>query len=347
MTSRTLQLGFLTFVPNDGGPEGAGQSLHDGIRLFELAEELGYHSGWVRVRHFEPFLASPMTFLAAVSQRTERIRLGTGVIPARYEDPIRLAEDASTVDLLSGGRVELGLSAGIGQLAPILDPVFGVSERPFSAEAQHRIERLRAALAGETIAHSGTGFMSVPADTNLTLSPRSPGLADRVWYGPGSVASARRTGEQGLDLHVSTLNTEETGDPFDVRQAEQIRAYREAFAHSPFGERRSGRVAVGRIVIPVLNEADAEAHNGFITAYNARMHPDGRPHDRTLPMRFSPLHTGTPEQIIESLRADAALPEIDSLIITLPAPGGAEAHQRILRVIAEDIAPHLGWTPHR
>jgi alkanesulfonate monooxygenase SsuD/methylene tetrahydromethanopterin reductase-like flavin-dependent oxidoreductase (luciferase family) len=109
MPTPRLELGFLSFVPNFYGPDNAVQALRDDIRLFQHAERLGYDIGWVRASHFEDFLASPLTFLTAVGQRTTRIRLGTGVIPMRYEDPIRLAEDASTADLLTGGRLELGV----------------------------------------------------------------------------------------------------------------------------------------------------------------------------------------------------------------------------------------------
>ena len=171
MPAQRLELGFLSFVPNPYGPAGAARALGDAIRLFEHAEQLGFDIGWVRVRLFEQFLSSPMTLLAAVAQRTSRIRIGTGVIPLRYEDPIRLAEDAATVDLLSGGRLELGVSSGIGGFAKIFDPVFGETQRGFSDEAQHRLERLRFALAGVAVAHSGAGFMSIPADTDLTVTP--------------------------------------------------------------------------------------------------------------------------------------------------------------------------------
>lgn len=338
-----MELGFLSFVPNHGGPENAGRALRDGVELFEWAEQLGLDAGWVRVRHFEPFLSSPLTFLAAVSQRTSRIRLGTGVIPMRYEDPIRLAEDAATLDLLSGGRLELGLSGGIAGLAPILDGVFGRSDRTFSDEAQHRIARLRAALSGNTLAHSGKGFMSVPADTELTLSPRSPGLLDRLWYGPGTLATARRTGEQGLDLQVSTLNGEDTGEAFEATQAAQIRAYKQEFAAS--GAVRAPRVAAGRIILPLLTPEDEAQHRGFIDFYNARMDPDGRPRDGKIPMRFGRIHCGSPEQITEGLLADEALAEATQLIITLPAPGDAASHRRVLEAVATKIAPRLGWEP--
>jgi alkanesulfonate monooxygenase SsuD/methylene tetrahydromethanopterin reductase-like flavin-dependent oxidoreductase (luciferase family) len=343
MSSRPLQLGFLSFVPNPYGAGGAGRALEDGIRLFEHAEQLGFDIGWIRVRHFEEFPSSPLTLLAAIAGRTKRIRLGTGVIPMRYEDPIRLAEDAATVDLLSGGRLELGLGTGIPQFASILDPVFGRSDLDFGAEARARLVRLRAALRGVPVAHSGDGFMSIPAGVELTVTPASPGLADRVWWGPGSLSSAVTTGEQGMDIHVSTLNAEDTGVSFAAGQAAQLRAYKAAFASSPAAAGREPRVAAGRIILPTTDARDADAYAGFIRGYNDRMRPDGRPHDAGIPMVFDAIHGGEPASIIDELMADEALAEATELTLTLPAPGGSDAHFRTLEVVAQEIAPALGW----
>jgi alkanesulfonate monooxygenase SsuD/methylene tetrahydromethanopterin reductase-like flavin-dependent oxidoreductase (luciferase family) len=345
VTATRLELGFLSFVPNPYGAGGEARALADGIRLFEHAEQLGFDIGWIRVRHFEQFPASPLTLLSAIAQRTSRIRLGTGVIPLRYEDPIRLAEDASTVDLLSGGRLELGVSSGIGQFAPIFDPVFGTSERSFSEEAQHRLGRLRSALAGVPVGTSGRGFMSIPADVDLTVTPSAPGLADRVWYGPGTLASAIRTGEQGLDIHVSTLNAEEAGAGFAEGQAAQLRAYREAFAASEAGARRSPRIAAGRVILPSLGAADEEPYAEYIRGHNDRMQPDGRPHDPRMRMRFDRIHNGEPAGIVDGLLADPALREVTELTLTLPAPGGIDAHLRTLDLVAGHVAPALGWSP--
>lgn len=247
-----LTLGFLTFVPFGLGGEEPAKGLRHGLELFDLAEILGYDFGWVRVRHFETYLSSPLTFLSAVSQRTERIHLGTAVIPARYESPIRLAEDAATVDLLSGGRLELGLSTGLPHLAPVFDGVFGGAERDFSGETQDHIRRVREALAGEVLGIAEAPLMSVPAGSPLLLTPPNPGLNDRIWYGPGSEESAARSGRQGLNIQVSTLNTEETGRTFHEQQARQIRAYRAAFEESDAAKTRRPQVAAGRIVLPLL-----------------------------------------------------------------------------------------------
>lgn len=186
--------------------------------------------------------------------------------------------------------------------------------------------------------------MSIPADTDLIVRPHAPGLSDRLWYGAGSLASAIRTGEQGLDLHVSTLNTEETGATFSAGQAAQLRAYREAFAASD-ASGREPRVAAGRIVLPLLSREDEEAYAGFIAGYAERMYEDGRPHDASMNMRFDRVHAGEPTAIIDELLADEALDEVTELTLTLPANGGIEAHLRTLEAVAELIAPALGWQP--
>ena len=223
--------------------------------------------------------------------------------------------------------------------------MFGESERSFSDEAQLRLSRLRDALNDVPVANSGKGFMSIPADADLTVTPSSPGLRDRIWYGPGSLNSARRAGEQGLDVHVSTLNSEETGDLFAAGQAKQLRAFKEAFAASPTGARRAPRIAAGRIILPFMSARDEEAYAGFHHGYYERMHADGRPHDANVPIRFDRIHSGHPDEIIAELKADEALSEITELTLTLPAPGGIDAHLRTLEAVALHVAPALGWTP--
>src|SRR6195952_1282528 len=109
-TAALTKLGFLTIGLFDGASPRAGhESL---LEIIQLGEQLGFDSAWVRDRHLQYGISSPVAILAAASQRTSRIELGTAVIPLGWENPLRLAEDLATVDLLSGGRLNPGLSVG-------------------------------------------------------------------------------------------------------------------------------------------------------------------------------------------------------------------------------------------
>ena len=335
---RRLELGFLSFVPDTG--DGA-HGLADGLRLIEHADQLGYDTAWVRMHHLGPVLSSPMPFLAVAAERTTRIHLGTAVVPMRYEDPIRLAEDASTVDVLSGGRLELGVGKGIPATADVLDALIGPSDRGFAGESHARIDTLLRGLRGEVLAVAARGYMSRPEGAELTITPASTGLAERIWYGGGSLDSALRAAELGLHIQVSTLNTEDTGRSFESQQALQVRAYRKAYAaahpdHPP-------RIAAGRIIFPELTAQDVEDHAEFVTGYARGLHPDGRPRSGAS-MRFSRVHHGHPYQIVEALLADEALAEATQLTVALPVNGSPASHHRALELVAELVAPALGWS---
>lgn len=342
VTQRSIDIGFLSFVTAPDSPDDSSLALRQGIEFFVLAEQHGFTTGWVRVRHFEQFLSSPFVFLSAVGQHTSTIHLGTGVVPLRYEDPIRLAEDASTADLLVNSRLQLGVSGGIPPLAPVLDPIFGGSDRSFAEESSERLTRLRDALAGEHLGSSGEhGYMSIGANQPLTLQPNSPTLLERLWYGAGSLSSAQRAGDQGYLLQVSTLNTEDTGVPFDVRQAEQIKAYREAFAQSTTPVANSPRVSAGRLIIPLLTAEDRKNHEAFISGYTSGMDDEGRPLNPDDRFRYSKILAGSPDEILTALHQDQALPYADELVLTLPADSGDVALRKIITDFAEHIAPHL------
>ncbi|WP_030045403.1 LLM class flavin-dependent oxidoreductase, partial [Streptomyces resistomycificus] len=109
--SRPLRkLGFLTIgLFDEADPVRGHEST---LEIIELGERLGFDSAWLRHRHLQYGISSPVAVLAAASQRTRRIELGTAVIPLGWENPLRLAEDLATVDLLSGGRVNPGVSVG-------------------------------------------------------------------------------------------------------------------------------------------------------------------------------------------------------------------------------------------
>lgn len=216
-----VRLGFNARISFPDG--GAAEALREGIELFRVAEQLGYDTGWVYQRHFDNYLASPLTFLAAVGEHTGRIGLGTAIIGVRYEDPVLLAEAAGTADLLSGGRVQLGLATGQGGY----DAVFGQEPSDNREQARRRLAGFLRGISGDPVGEVTDPAGLVVAGTPLRVRPHSPGLAGRIWYGAGSVASARFTGEQGLRLLLSTILSGEVPD-FGAELAAAIDAYRDA-----------------------------------------------------------------------------------------------------------------------
>src|SRR5581483_4862773 len=143
------KLGFLTIGLFDEADPRAGHEST--LRIIELGERLGFDSAWVRHRHLQYGISSPVAVLAAASQRTRRIELGTAVIPLGWENPLRLAEDLATVDILSGGRVNPGVSVGppmhFEQVKEALYPDTADAE-DFSYE---RVRRLLAFVRGESV----------------------------------------------------------------------------------------------------------------------------------------------------------------------------------------------------
>src|SRR6187549_2038666 len=185
--SRPLRkLGFLTIGLFDEADPRAGHEAT--LELIRLGEELGFDSAWVRHRHLQYGISSPVAILAAASQRTSRIALGTAVIPLGWENPLRLAEDLATVDLLAGGRLNPGLSVG----PPMRWDDVREALYPDTAELEdfsyERVERLLRMVGGEVVSpfHGTVGI----EEFSDRVQPHSPGLASRLWYGGASLRSA-------------------------------------------------------------------------------------------------------------------------------------------------------------
>jgi len=349
-TTTPFRLGFLAFVEHGNvgqGPRGPfSQGLNDGLELFELADQLGYDTGWVRHRHLQNYLSSPLPFLTAAGARTSNIRLGTAVIPLRFENAARLAEDAATVDLLTNGRLELGLSSGYAGQDSIYSEVYGPIDGDLHSVVDTELKKFFRAIEGETVAIADKGFQIVPEGTPLTVQPQSPTLRDRVYYGSGSRESAIRTGERGLRLQLSTLQTEDgDGLSFEESQREAIRGYRAA--HARVTDRPSYAV-VSRQVLPITRDRDREDYGWLITRDEERQAAQastGGVSLGNLRAQFGKVPAGSPEEIVRFLQADVALAESDELIIALPFDHPIELIKHILTVVATEIAPALGWTP--
>ena len=335
--------GFLSFghygTGRGPGDPDARQALHEAVAIAEAADDLGVNGAYFRVHHFARQAASPMPLLSAIAARTSRIEVGTGVIDMRYENPLYLAEEAAALDLLSDGRVALGVSRGSPEPANRGWEAFGYtgSSDPRGADlARDKFDLFLRAIRGETVVDADPSQFGRGA--RLRVEPHSPGLDDRIWWGAGTRETAEWVGRLGLNLMSSTLLTEATGEAFADLQREQIDRYREAYAAA--GHTRTPRVSVSRSVFPIMSDDDrifeglrreGRDQIGMIDGFTST---------------FGRTYVGEPDDLIEQLSADAAVRAADTLMLTIPSQLGPELNVRILAGMAEHVAPALGWRPN-
>jgi alkanesulfonate monooxygenase SsuD/methylene tetrahydromethanopterin reductase-like flavin-dependent oxidoreductase (luciferase family) len=292
----------------------------------------------VRVHHFARQLASPFPLLAAIGARTRRIEIGTAVIDMRYENPLYMAEDAAAADLISGGRLQLGISRGSPEPAERGAEAFGhvPPEGHSDADlARTHTRRFREAISGGAVVRSNPEMTGTAV--GLPIQPQSPGLPDRIWWGSGTRQTATWAGEQGMNLMSSTLLTEDTGVSFGELQAEQIAMFRSAWAEA--GWQREPRVSVSRSVIPIRSDLDRRLFGAGSGASDQLGYLDGGI------ARFGRGYTGDPDVIAEELGRDPAIAAADTLLLTVPNQLGVEYNAGLLETIAREIAPALGWAP--
>ncbi len=335
----SLAIKHIAFLTPGNYPDHAPwQGLEETLKLFELGEKLGYNGAWVRQRHLEHGISSASTFLAAASQRTRTIELGTAVIQMGYESPFRLAEDLSTVDVLSRGRLNVGLSAGQPNHLDLIGPsVFGGdwSQQDFSYQ---RVSRLLDNLSGRFIGEDDL-FIDSPGNRQRPrLQPYSPGLINRMWYGGGSLRSARWAGNNALNLLIGNLTSGEETDDYYQAQLSQLHAWR---ANLPATLNHSPRVAAGRVIVPT-NSADATTRQHYVefaaSRYQRTLAPQGP--RRTL---FSLDIVGSADQILERLQRDPVLQEVEELRLELPYEFTIDQYAQIISDFATLIAPEIGW----
>jgi alkanesulfonate monooxygenase SsuD/methylene tetrahydromethanopterin reductase-like flavin-dependent oxidoreductase (luciferase family) len=341
------RLGFLSFGHWQDSPHSATQTAADALRqsieLAVVAERLGLDGVFFRVHHFARQLASPFPLLAAIGARTSRIEIGTAVIDMRYENPLYMAEDAAAADLIAGGRLQLGVSRGSPE--PVLHGARAFGHVPPEGQtdadlARAHTARFRAAIAGAGVAEADPEFAGPgAAGLRLPVQPQSPGLADRIWWGAGTRATARWAAEQGMHLMSSTLLSEDTGVPFGDLQAEQIEIFRSAWAEA--GWDREPRVSVSRSILPILTVEDRRCFG----VRGAGGGSDQLGYLEGSVARFGRTYAGDPDLICAELAADRAVQDADTLLLTVPNQLGVPYNARMLETIASEIAPSLGWSP--
>ncbi|MDT7742036.1 MAG: hypothetical protein QOE59_1114 [Actinomycetota bacterium] len=336
------KIGFLSF--GHWSPSGhsmvrsAGDSLLQSIELAVAAEEVGADGAYFRVHHFAQQLASPFPLLAAAAARTSRIELGTGIIDMRYENPLYMAEDAGAADLISGGRLQLGISRGSPE--QVIDgyrhfgyePAAGITDADMAREHTRRFLEV---LSGEGFAAPNPRPMFANPPGLLPIEPHSPGLRDRIWWGAGSRATAEWAGEQGLNLMSSTLLTEDTGVPFHRLQAEQIQRFRDAWDAA--GHDHAPRVSVSRSIFPIVSDLDRQLFWRERHSTDQVGHLDGGD------ARFGKTYAGEPDKLIAELAEDEAIAAADTLLLTVPNQLGVDYNAHVIENVLTHLAPELGW----
>src|SRR5215469_13026154 len=255
------KIGFLSFghwTPSQQSEtQSASDALLQSIDLAVEAERLGMDGAYFRVHHFARQLASPFPLLAAVGAKTRSIEIGTAVIDMRYENAHYMAEDAGAADLIAGGRLQLGISRGSPEQVIDgwryfgYDPVEGESDADMGRRHAKKFLEL---LGGKGFAQPNPRPMFANPPGLLRLEPYSEGLRDRIWWGAGSNATAEWAARLGMNLQSSTLKLDESGRPFHIQQAEQIRAFREAWEAA--GHAREPRISVSRSIFALVDDRD-------------------------------------------------------------------------------------------
>jgi alkanesulfonate monooxygenase SsuD/methylene tetrahydromethanopterin reductase-like flavin-dependent oxidoreductase (luciferase family) len=336
------KIGFLSFghwsPSSHSMVRSAADSLLQSIELAVAAEEIGADGAYFRVHHFAQQLASPFPLLAAAAARTSRIELGTGIIDMRYENPLYMAEDAGAADLISGGRLQLGLSRGSPEQVVDGYRHFGYEPAEGSTDAdmaREHTDRFLEVLSGEGFAAPSPRPMFANPPGLLRIEPHSPGLRDRIWWGAGSRATAEWAGAQGLNLMSSTLLTENTGVPFHRLQAEQIQRFRDAWDAA--GHDHDGRVSVSRSIFPIVSDLDRQLFWRERHSTDQVGHLDGGD------ARFGKTYAGEPDKLIAELAEDEAVAAADTLLLTVPNQLGVDYTAHVIESVLTHLAPELGW----
>lgn len=300
-----------------------------------LAEELGFHTVWVAQHHFhadEGGLPSPFVFLGHLAAQTSRIRLATGVITLPLENVVRVAEDAIVTDLLSGGRLELGLGSGS---TPASFAAFGIDPSDRVRVYEEGVQQLLAALGGHELAHPENH-----------LYPDGRSLLGRVWQATFSSFGGTRAGVPGHGLLLSRTQPRPEGEP-DVPLATLQQPIVDAYL-AALPEGVAPRILASRTLLVTDSEAEAERYLADAwERYRARPRIPGfsvEADDAHTWARRTDTHIGTVEQVIASLCSDPIIPQSTEVAFQVHSiDPGHDATLRSLELIAREVAPALGW----
>jgi alkanesulfonate monooxygenase SsuD/methylene tetrahydromethanopterin reductase-like flavin-dependent oxidoreductase (luciferase family) len=337
------KIGFLSFghwTPSQQSEtRSAADALLQSIDLAVEAEHLGMDGAYFRVHHFARQLASPFPLLATIGAKTRSIEIGTAVIDMRYENPHYMAEDSGAADLISGGRLQLGVSRGSPE--QVIDGWRYFGYHPAKGEndadmGRRHVEAFLELLSGRGFAQPNPRPMFPNPPGPLRIEPYSEGLRDRIWWGAATNATAIWAAKLGMNLQSSTLKFDETGEPFHIQQASQIRSFREAWKEA--GHARIPRVSVSRSIFPLVDDRDRT----YFGAGSQEQDKIGFLDESTRAI-FGRGYAAEPDVLIEQLKKDEAIAEADTLLLTVPNQLGVAYNAHVMESVLTTVAPALGW----
>lgn len=300
------------------------------------AERCGFDTAWVAQHHFhehEGGLPSPFVFLGHVAGRTSRIRLGIGIVTLPLELPVRVAEDAIVLDLICGGRLELGVGNGGN---PTAFAGFELDSGQRNDLFERHLRRLRGALKGE------------PLPGGDTLYPAKQDLAGRMWQATFSATGGARAGIADDGLMLSRTQPRAPDNPHATLAELQEPIIDAYLAGLPSG--RVPRIVGSRSVFVAETRADALrlAEVGLQRALARFIERGHRPPGGSLAdmIKAFDVHVGTPAEVVQSLLADQTLTRVTDLAVQVHSIDPPHAWiLRSIELVAEEVAPALGWRP--
>ncbi|MFN3338566.1 MAG: LLM class flavin-dependent oxidoreductase [Dietzia sp.] len=311
MNPRNRDRGGLGFgvVCHVSGADGPATAFERTIRLAQVAEDAGYGSFWVAQHRFgadDAHLPAPLILLAALARETDRIGLGTASVAAALEHPRRLAEDAAVVDVLSGGRLELGLGSGSD---PIASAAWGLDHDHRHVQFWEVVDELRGLLSGAC---------------DPPLHPPAPGLADRLWITAGSSETVLHAADRGLGVIAGRRRVRPGSTPAeeDLRVAALVESFADA---------GGGKVAVSRPVVATEESSVAD----WIAAEERRVRGPGAP---------LTIAVGTAQHIMSGLDRDPGVRRADTVLVhTRPLTVPCQVEETSLRLLAAEPALRSRW----
>ena len=335
MQFKSKRLGFFTRLLDIAS---AAERYRLATEQIVHAEKHGFDTAWVAQHHFhedEGGLPAPFVFLAQAAARTSKIRLGTGIVTLPLENPVRVAEDAAVLDLLSGGRLELGVGSGG---TPSAFAAFGHDSANRAAIFDKHLEVVRDAFAGR------------PLGGEDTLYPAAPRLLDRMWQATFSAGGAIRAGKAGDGLMLSRTQPRTREAPH-ASLADLQRPIIDAYL-AALPEGREPRILGSRtlFVADDREEALRFADIGLrriVEHFVEAGHIVSGQSLAELIATFD-VHIGTPDDVIASLSADSTLQRVTDLVFQVHSVDPPHPYiLRSLELIADKVAPALGWIRQR